>query len=220
MAMILRSVADEKLFVRWSVPEASTLAICTSVIPTCRTGGTVGSHVGGGVGVAPPEFEVKPPIVTEGSEPSDEPGSVEESAAPVTLPDVEAAPGADPGRAAPPLAVVVVPGWTAGLVAEVPEDPVGFVAAVAAGPAPVPAAGAPGDPAVPEDSELATAPPFWGLPLQAPSETARARREAVTHVLLPALAPKCVILVHSPDVVPRGSEGMRFRRVEPSLSPE
>jgi hypothetical protein len=136
------------------------------------------------VGVAPPESEVKPPIVTEGSEPSDEPGSVEESGAPVALPDVEAGPGADPGRAAPlPAVVVVVPGWPAGLVAEVPEDPGGFVAAVAAGPAPVPAAGAPGDPAaVPGDSELATAPAFGGLPLQALSERASARSEAVIHV--------------------------------------
>jgi hypothetical protein len=137
---------------------------------------------------------VKPPIVTEGSEPSDEPVSVEASGAPVTLPDVEAGPGADPGRAAPlPAVVVVVPGWAAGLAPEVPEDPGAFVAAAAAGPVPVPAAGAPGDPAVPGEPELAAAPSFWGLALQALRERARTRSKAVTHVV-------CLILVHPPTV--------------------
>jgi hypothetical protein len=103
-------------------------------------------------------------MVTEGSEPSEEPASVDASGATVALPDVEAGLGADPGPAAPLTAVVVVvPARPACFVAEVPEDAGPFVAAVAPGPAPLPAAGAPGDaedPGVPGDSGPATAPAF------------------------------------------------------------
>jgi hypothetical protein len=194
-------VADEKLFVRWIVPVESTLAICTSVIPTDCTGCTLGSHVGAGVGAVPPELDVKPPIVTEGSEPSDEPASVDVSGATVAPPEVEAGPGADPCPAARSTAVVVAP-WAACLAVEVPEDAEGFGAPVAPGPAPVPAAGAAPDPADPADSEPATAPVFGGLALQALRMTARARSDTVT---LAALAANCVIVVHPPEcaVAPR-----------------
>src|ERR1700716_4143882 len=114
--MILRSVADEKLVVGCGIPLASTRAICTPVIPTCWTGATVGLHVAAGDGVAPPELDEKPPMVTEGSEPSEESVPVEESGATVALPDVEPGLGGDPGPAPPLTAVVgVARAWTAGL---------------------------------------------------------------------------------------------------------
>src|SRR6266851_8543398 len=78
-AMILWSVADEKLVVKVMLPSGLTRAVLASVIPTCCTGGTVGLQDAPGDGVAPPEPEVKPPMVTEGSEPSEEPPAAERS---------------------------------------------------------------------------------------------------------------------------------------------
>ena len=78
-AMILWSVADEKLVVKEMLPSGLTRAVLAAVIPTCCTGGTVGSQDATGDGVAPPEPEVKPPTVTEGSEPSEESTVPEES---------------------------------------------------------------------------------------------------------------------------------------------
>jgi hypothetical protein len=138
---------------------------------------------------------VKPPIVTEGSEPSDEPASVDASGATVALPDVEAGPDADPAPPAP-LTAVVVPARAAGLAVEVAEDAVGFLAAVAPGPAPVPAAGAAVEPAEPGDSEPANVAAFGGLALQAPRTTARTRSDAATQA---GLAANWVILVHPPE---------------------
>src|SRR3981189_1215275 len=77
-AMILWS-AEEKLVVKEMLPSALTRAVLASVIPTCCTGGTVALHDVAGEGVAPPEPEVKPPMVTEGSEPSEEPSVAEGS---------------------------------------------------------------------------------------------------------------------------------------------
>src|SRR2546423_6944963 len=120
--MILRSVADEKLFVGCGIPLASTRAICTPVIPTCCTGAIVGLHVAAGDGVAPPEIDEKPPMVTVGSEPSEESLVVAESGATVALSDVEPESGGEPGPAAPLGRVAVVaPARAAGLAAGFPE---------------------------------------------------------------------------------------------------
>src|SRR5438445_12709698 len=78
-AMILWSAADEKLVVKVMLPSGLTRAVLASVIPTCCTGGTVGSQEAAGDGVVPPEPDVKPPMVTEGSEPSEESTVPEES---------------------------------------------------------------------------------------------------------------------------------------------
>ncbi len=177
--MIFLSEADEKLVVACAVPAASTLAICTPMIPTCWTGGTVGSQVAAGVGL--PGTLVIPPMVTEGSEPVSTPVPVEESGATVALADVDPGLGDDPG-VDPALAPLVVVGWASGLVAEVPEVAAGVAAAVAPG-AGLEPAGAVEVPDPPADGEPATEPAFWDPPVHAVSETARTRREACTHVV-------------------------------------
>ena len=92
-AMILRSVADEKPVVKEMLPSGLTRAVLATVITTCCTGGTVGLQDATGDGVAPPEPVVKPPIVTEGSEPSEEPSVADGSVV------VESVPAEDPGAA-------------------------------------------------------------------------------------------------------------------------
>src|SRR2546423_2536481 len=100
-AMILWSVADEKLVVKEMLPSGLTRAVLASVIPTCCTGGTVGLQDAAGDGVAPPEPVVKPPTETEGSEPSEE-SSVAEGSVAVE----DSVPAGAPGSAAARTAAV------------------------------------------------------------------------------------------------------------------
>src|SRR5207302_9818986 len=71
-AMILWLAADEKLVVKVMLPSGLTRAVLAFGIPTCCTGGTVGSQEAAGDGVATPAPDVKPPMVTEGSDPAEE----------------------------------------------------------------------------------------------------------------------------------------------------
>src|SRR5438105_1861527 len=186
-AMILRSVADEKPVVKEMLPSGLTRAVLATVIPTCCTGGTVGLQDATGDGVAPPEPVVKPPIVTEGSEPSEEPSVADGSVV------VESVPAEDPGAAvacpdaeedlddvAGPdaLAPVLVadPGCAADWRAEVPETDEGEAPAGAPGPGTVPA----GVSVLPAELEPVTEPAFGVPPLQAVRETASTRSEAVS----------------------------------------
>jgi hypothetical protein len=189
------------------LPSGLTRAVLASVIPTCCTGGTVGSQDATGDGVAPPEPEVKPPMVTEGSEPSEEPsvaeGSVEEESVPPEEPGVPVAcPAAEedlddvagPDAFAPVL--VADPGWAADRLAEVPETDEGEAPADAPGPGTVPA----GASALPAEVEPVTEPAFGLLPLQAVSETASTRSEAVSQrdPALVAPAPNCLMTDRTP----------------------
>src|SRR6266550_3916942 len=154
-AMILWSVADEKLVVKEMLPSGLTRAVLASVIPTCCTGGTVGLQDAAGDGVGPPEPVVKPPTETEGSEPSEESWVAE---VPDTV-ECEAPPdAADPGTVAP------------------------------------------GTSALPAEVEPSEEPAVGVLPLQAVSETASTRSEAVSQrdPAFAAPAPKCPTTVHPP----------------------
>src|SRR5437763_7895507 len=66
-AMILLSVADEKLLVKVRDPSGATRATFPSRIPTRWSGGRAGLQDVAGDGVQPPEPVVRPPMVTEGS---------------------------------------------------------------------------------------------------------------------------------------------------------
>jgi hypothetical protein len=205
-------VADEKLVVNEMLPSGLTRAVLASVIPTCCTGGTVGSQDATGDGVAP-GLEVKPPIVTEGSEPSEElsvaEGSVvaeesvpaEEPAGAVACPDAEE----DLDDVAGPLAfapvLVADPGCAADLLAEVPETDEGEAPADSPGPGIV----AVGASALPAEVEPVTEPACGVLAVQAVSETASTRSEAVSQrdPALAALAPTCLMTVHPPTATPR-----------------
>jgi hypothetical protein len=206
-------VADEKLVVKEMLPSGLTRAVLASVIPTCCTGGTVGSQDATGDGVAPPEPEVKPPMVTEGSEPSEEPpaaeGSVvveesvppEEPGAPVACPDAEEDLDDVVGPDALLPVLVADPGCAADRLAEVPETDECEAPSDAPGPGTVPA----GASALPAEVEPVTEPAFGVLPLQAASETASTRSEAVSqrNPALAALAPNCLMTVHPPTATPR-----------------
>jgi hypothetical protein len=231
-------VADEKLVVNEMLPSALTRAVLASVIPTCCTGGTVGLQDAPGVGVAPPEPEVKPPMLTEGSEPSEEPsvaeGSVvveesvpaEEPGAAVACPDVEEDldGAAGPDALAPVL--VADPGCVADWPAEVPETDEGEVPAGAPGPGTVPA-GVSVLPAEVEPAEVepAAEPACGLLPLQAVSETASTRSEAVSQrdPAVAAPAPNCLMTVHPPTATPRRNARHRrsrsaTRRPQPGIA--
>jgi hypothetical protein len=206
-------VADEKLVVKEMLPSGLTRAVLASVIPTCCTGGTVGLQDATGDGVAPPEPVVKPPIVTEGSEPSEElsvaEGSVveeesvppEEPGAPVACPDAEEDLDGVAGPAALAPVLVAAPGCAAGWRAEVPETDEGEAPACAPGPGTVPA----GVSVLPAELEPVTEPACGVLPLQAVSETASRRSEAVSQrdPAFAALAPTCLMTVHPPTATPR-----------------
>ena len=199
-AMILWSAADEKLVVKVMLPSGLTRAVLASVIPTCCTGGTVGSQEAAGDGVVPPEPDVKPPMVTEGSEPSEE--SVvaeglsvaeesvleEEPEAAVACPDAEEDLDDVAGPAALAPVLVVDPGRPADLLAEVPDTVEGEAPPDPAGPG----TATPGASGLPAAVEPSTEPAVGVLPLQAVSNTASTRSGAVSQrdPALAALAPK------------------------------
>src|SRR5579872_1890992 len=172
-AMILRSVAAEKLEAGCTDPSAATRAICTPVIPTLLTGGRVASQSGSGTGEAPEPAPGEPaPGPTDGFPPVDpdlgvagEPGA--------------ALPSSGGGPVPPGTISEVMPPFTdvgevgSGLVRPeafpVPDG--AGVPACAAGPEPAPAgfepsAGAPALPAAPGEVPAAEG---FGLLLQAPA---------------------------------------------------
>ncbi len=215
--MILWSVADEKLVVKEMLPSGLTRAVLASVIPTCCTGGTVGLQDAAGDGVAPPEPVVKPPTETEGSEPSEESSVAEgsvvvedsvpagEPGAAVAWPDAEE----DLDDAAGPAALAPVLVADPGRLAEVPDTVEGEAPPDAADPGTV----APGTSALPAEVEPSEEPAVGVLPLQAVSETASTRSEAVSQrdPAFAAPAPKCPMTVHPPTTPRRNARHPRSR---------
>ena len=218
--MILLSVADEKLLVKVRDPSGATRATFPSRIPTCCSGGRVGLQDADGDGPASPGSEVKPPMVTEGSEPSEESAVPEESAlaeepdpaegpeaavvCPALEPELDDV--ADPAPLVPVL--VVDPGCAPAWPPAVPETDEGETPEDPPGPGTVARAGLSEESG---DVEPATEPAFGALPMQALSTTTSRRSEAVTHLVrrgpgrpsesclaLGAPAPKCLMTVHPP----------------------
>lgn len=208
--MIFWSVADEKLVVNEMLPSGLTRAVLASVIPTCCTGGTVGLQDATGDGVAP-GLEVKPPIVTEGSEPSEELSVAEESAVEESVPGEEPGAGVacpDAGEdfddVAGPAALAPVlradPGCAVDWLAEGPETDEGEPPADA----PVPGTGPAAVSVLPAEVEPAPGLAVGVLPLQPASTTATTRSEAVSQrdLTLAALAPNCP-MTPPPRATPR-----------------